>query len=79
VLERLPQAEQPFPWPENWLSKHRELFKSQEMQVWSITPWELQPGIQHISMFGIVCDGKAEAAALAKHIAQVSGIWFVEY
>jgi hypothetical protein len=78
-VSHLPHADEPFPWPEPWLSNHEALFKEQSKQVWGITPWEWPPAKQHVTMFGIVCSGREEAGLLSKHIEQVSGILFSEY
>ncbi len=74
-----PQPNEPFPWPQAWLSKHDDLFRTQCNQVWGISQWERLPSDVHITMFGIVCDGKQEAESLVRQIESESGILFSKH
>jgi hypothetical protein len=74
-----PQVDEPFPWPQHWLTRYEEFFEEQSNQVWGIAPWEWPPATRHVTMFGIVCGSREEAELLAKHVERVSGISFWEY
>ena len=79
-LAAVPAKDEPFAWPENWLGEFPEIFAGQTVQVWGDPiDWPYPPDRMHITMYGLVCDGRNDARLLAQHIERCSGIEFEEH
>ena len=76
-LEALPERGRPFPWPAAWTAQFGELLRAQAHQVWSISAWPHHASAScSVTLYGLVCDGRDEAAALARHLERCTGIPF---
>lgn len=74
--EGLPAVGEPFAWPRHWLSRFSDTFQGQSLQVWGVSDG-LVAGVRcHVTMFGLVVEGRSAAAELAAHIEAVSAIPF---
>ncbi len=78
-LDALPERGQPFPWPSAWTVQFGELFEAQALQVWAIKPWPHAPASCSVTLYGLVCSDRDEAASLARHLEHCSGMLFDAY